>query len=372
VNDQHVKAAILHETPAIREAAVDYYRSSRCDDPEILSLIAQACERFGMEQCWHMLPRDGSLPRTAATMVWLIEQFKRVRDRRDRDQREALAVAIQTSSPALLASCESALAQCSLPRESMAAINTRLAMATWTWPMAWERYVEFCRTAYEKCIVDENEPFPHDYAKLLLEAMSRHPEANQQAMALLRRQYPAGQAELMEWLMPQTVEWVGMLRLEAAIPLIIRILEREMAGDEETAVADEVATALEQIGTPAVVQAVSQAWWRVDTLQRISLASALEHIHCELSLDRALEFIKREEDLDLACGLGHAALKQYDRRAIKPVHEFCLMQDQDDPEVRGVGTQLVITATITGEHFPDYERAFAAQEQDRWGRIDDQ
>jgi hypothetical protein len=93
-------------------------------------------------------------------------------------------------------------------------------------------------------------------------------------------------------------------------------------------------------------------WW---------LALSLKHIHCDLSLDLALTFLKSESDVDVACNLGHAALAHFDARAIMPVREFIRggeLNCRRDLQSFEVWRDLIVASTITGARFNGYEEEY--------------
>ena len=95
----------------------------------------------------------------------------------------------------------------------------------------------------------------------------------------------------MKWLEPLTVRLAGEMRLEAAIPLIVKKLHEE--GD---LLLSECERALSKIGTDAVVEAVCTDYAQAERSYRLFGSGVLERIHSDLIVTKVLELLPQERD----------------------------------------------------------------------------
>jgi hypothetical protein len=139
---------------------------------------------------------------------------------------------------------------------------------------------------------------------------------------------------------PQIVQLAGDLRPEQAVPNLMALLD-----EGQESVIDEIGAALGKIGTDAVVEAVSEAWWEYEDWEaRSILIEAVESIHADLSVKKSLEFLRFEEDVETQQSLGRCLLSQFASEAIEPAREMVLGED-DDLEVDQWELRWMLMAT---------------------------
>jgi len=98
-----------------------------------------------------------------------------------------------------------------------------------------------------------------------------------------------------------TVRMAGEMRLESAVPLIVKKLH-----EHDDLLHEEGERALWKIGTDDVVEAVGADYVQADWSYRLFANSVLECIHSDLTVAKCLELLPNEEDTDLRVWLGQA------------------------------------------------------------------
>ncbi|MCE9591171.1 MAG: hypothetical protein K8S99_11680 [Planctomycetes bacterium] len=364
--EAQIKEAILHPQEEVRLMALAYYCGASTADPSLMPLVIRAVETHSRDKAFRILRDADHLLQTPAAIDWLARELAGERQHQDlngENYRFAAALIVQNAYPELLIRRHAELAAL-LPEQLRPAFDERLKMHFWDWPAAWSALEALGSRTMEAHTVTREDSRHGDR---IIEALARHPQAGaDQVLGLLRRQYRSVDRPLMEWLEPWIVELAGRLRMEKAIPLLIKRM-----GEDNESVIDEVGPALARIGTDAVIQGVNRAWRDVDTGGRFSLCEPLEHIHGDLSVERCLTFLEEEDDLDVALSLGHAALSHLDPVAIEPVRELVQTDEDDaDPEQRDLRHKLVAACVIMGRTFPEFDRWYRESVESNWGWMD--
>jgi hypothetical protein len=160
------------------------------------------------------------------------------------------------------------------------------------------------------------------------------------------------------------MDMAGLMRLEAAVPLLTTHL-----GDQDDYRMDSATTALERIGTDAVVRAIDGQWWDADEEFRSSAACLLDHVHADLCVEACLRFLEAEEDGETELLLADALAGQFAPEAIDRVWPRLADLDEEGitPDERDLRYRLVAVATIMGTTFPDYREWHEAALATNWG-----
>ncbi len=133
------------------------------------------------------------------------------------------------------------------------AMRDIMQMANWDWPTAWQNLLDLGRKVRRRgeLTTSQHRQF-HRYVQFI--ARFRE-EGAEQVLETLPANYSGPQSELLDWLKPWLILLAGQMRLEPAIPHLMKWLKSSYE-----AAADECGTALGWIGTEAVVDAVWKAW----------------------------------------------------------------------------------------------------------------
>ena len=128
--------------------------------------------------------------------------------------------------------------------ESRQDLMERLEIFTWDMATCWRNLEELCELYKDMEYINE---FKFAYATRIVEGLGRFgQDCEEKVLELLRLEIEDVSHHQMGWLEPLAVRLAGRLRLESAIPLIIKKLHED--GD---VLCEECSEALIRIGTPA-------------------------------------------------------------------------------------------------------------------------
>ena len=103
----------------------------------------------------------------------------------------------------------------------------------------------------------------------------------------------------MTWLEIFLVELAGEMRLERAIPLVVKKLHE--CGE---ILSEECVEALGKIGTDVAAEAVTEGWLEAVWDYRLYATSALDKIHSDMTVRKCLELLPQDKDLDIRTKLA--------------------------------------------------------------------
>jgi len=349
--ESKIKVAILHAEGRVRLTALQYFTESYTDDPSIMPVVMQAVERYRDRTAFDLLAHANHLPQTAATVDWVMNQLRRPFDTTDDDDnlRFALARILLDADPDLLARRHDAIMTLdNFPQELRGLLGEALKLEFADWPTLWTAFENLGRkTMMQGATTRTDNLFIHR----LIMAMARHPkEGGNVVLEMLHRLQSGYDKPVMVWLEPELVELAGLMKLKAAVPLL---MERFDVDDE--GLRDRLGTALTRIGSDAV-EAVVQKWLKTTMTNKYTLIEPLECIHSDLAVKKTLWLLAREKDFDMRMGLALAAVRQFATESIDPVREVLLEPvAEESGEYWYLRHALVAIATIMGARFPEYD-----------------
>jgi len=124
----------------------------------------------------------------------------------------------------------------------------------------------------------------------------------------------------MMWLEPLAGRLAGQAHLDTTIPLIVTKL-LEDGGD---ILNQECAEALTRIGTPAVLEAVAEAFPKAEQHFRICASGPLENIHSDLAVEKCVQLLAQEKDHDIRRELAHALLCHFATEGVEAARRLLL------------------------------------------------
>ena len=152
----------------------------------------------------------------------------------------------------------------------------------------------------------------------------------------------------MTWLEIFLVELAGEMRLERAIPLVVKKLHA--MGD---VLSKECVEALGKIGTDAAAEAVVEGWLEAQWDYRVYATSALKKIHSDTTVQKCLELLPQDKELDIRTKLADALLGQFADEGIEPVREMAQKRAYE-PASGDLMSRLVAVSPVLGVTFPEY------------------
>ena len=182
----------------------------------------------------------------------------------------------------------------------------------------------------------------------MVEALARQGDKyTDKVLELLGQKVTDFENDPMSWLEIFLVMLAGEMRLERAIPLIVTKLH-EMG----EILSEESEEALGQIGTDAAAEALTEGWLAAEWDYRLYATSALEKIHSDTTVQKCLELLPQDKDLDIRTKLADALLAQFPDEGIEPVREM-VQRRAYDADSLDLPARLVAVSTVMGVSFPE-------------------
>ena len=352
--EDKIKEAILHADPAIRERATSYFAYSYSPDPSIMPLVIRAVETHGRLDAFWLVGMPGHLRQTEDTIAWVVDELNQEQTGRHKHYPYALSRILVEADSALLLPRESAILEARhfLP-DLLGSFSERLRMLRWDAATCWQKLEEWCEEGQGKIDLG--------HAHRIVEALCRYgDEFEETVQVLLSDKAHAPSRQQRKWLQLLAVQWAGQARLESAIPRIVALL---LEGGGEL-LHDACAEALTRIGTPAILEAVAEAFPRAGRRFRLYATEPLEYIHSDLAVEKCLYLLEQEKDETIRLNLAHALLSHFAREGIAAARQI-LLGPPLGFEGRGLRRYLLETCTIMGERFPEYEAWAVAEKADQ-------
>lgn len=363
--ESKIKQAVLHPDSEVRYAAVEYFSQSYSQDTTVMPLVIEAAKRYRWQNAYLFIGCASTLPQTVETVRWIFNELNsRKINQKEIDQFNYLSNLgrmLYHAEPGLLLQFESEIVECpGLMPKLKEDIQERLKMLTWSGERCWQALEDFCEAGKDKQYVNE---VNLGYASRVVEALARHGENYiDRVLELLAMEVADDEVSIMNWLEPLLVELAGEMRLEPAIPLIIEKLKLDT-----DFLAEQCMYALTKIGSSSVVQAIYEIFHDEDWHFRLYSSGVLENIHSDLSVKRCLELLKNENDPTINTDLAIALLSNFAYDGIEAVRQL-ILSGEWEPHITDLREDLVVTCTIMGERFPEYEQWKKQAEQERFER----
>jgi len=363
-----IKEAVLHADPEVRDRAASYFAKSSSPDPSIMPLVIWAVETYAKQDAYRMIGSARALPQSEDSIAWVINELNDPRTDQYENYAYNLSMVLVGADPALLLPRESAIlgARHFLP-DLRGSFTERLRMLSWDEATCWKRLEEFCEAGKDKQYVNE---VNLGHANRIVEALARHgKDCEGKVRAILSQKVEDFHHNPMKWMEPLAVRLAGQAHLDAMIPVLIAKLA-EGGGD---LLNQECAEALTRIGTPAVLEAVAEAFPRGERLFRLYATHPLENIHSDLAVRKCLHLLGQEKEDEIRHDLAYALLSQFAYEGIEAARQL-LLGRQLDFQSRGLRSYLLETCTFMGERFPEYDEWLAAEKaekEEHWRRIEE-
>jgi SEC-C motif len=358
--EDKIKEAILHPDIEIRDRAVSYFAKSFSADTSLMPLVIKAVETYGRQNdAYRLIGASRELPQTEGTIAWVIDELNAELTATFENYAYNVSMVLMDADPALLLPRESGVLEARhfLP-DLREPLTERLRMLCWDFATCWRKLEEFGEETKDKENAGE---INLGHANRIVEALARYgPESEEKVRALLSQKVTDYAHNPMMWLEPLAVRLAGQAHLDATIPLIVAKL-MEDGGD---ILNQECAEALTRIGSPAVLEAVAEAFPRAEQHFRIYASGPLENIHSDLAVEKCVQLLAQEKDHGIRRELAHALLCHFTPEGVDAARRL-LRGRELDFEDRGLRNYLLETCTLTGERFPEYDEWLATEKAEK-------
>lgn len=340
-----IKEAILHPEKLVRQEALLYFTDCYSRDAEVMLLAIKAIETHGRSNAFLHLHVLAQLAQTEATVEWAVRELHREEDKaHDLDSFfPALSRLLCSADPQLLQPRADEIFRApGFLKEMHDEFQERLRLATWDADQCWNELEKICTEG-----VGTDVDFGH--ASRIVEALARQGHKYiDRILDLLAKEVGDYETDPMALLETYLVDLAGEMRLERAIPLIVRKLH--LLGD---VLSEACVDALGKIGTDAAAEAVTEGWQDAEWDYRLYATSALEKIHSDTTVRKCLELLPHDKELDIRTKLADALLSQYADEGIEPVREM-VQRRAYDSMCSDLMRKLVAVSTVLGVTFPEY------------------
>lgn len=251
LSENKIKAAILDTELEIQQRTIRYFSKSYSTDRSIMPLVIKAVETFGRQDAYHLIGFSRDLPQTEETIAWIIDELNNEESNQYENYTYNLSIVLVTADPALLLLRESSILDSShFIHPLHEAFTERLQMLSWDMATCWQELQTFCDERKDKQYIND---VNLSYGKRIVEALARYgDECEEKIHAILNQKVDDYRNNPMKWMEPLVVRLAGEARLKSTIPLsITKLIEDGKLLNEECA------QSLTQIGTPAMLEAIT-------------------------------------------------------------------------------------------------------------------
>ncbi len=352
LSEGQIKQGILHPDRAVRNIAVRYFSESFSPDQSVMPLVIQAVETYGWRDAVSAYMLRHGLAQTDETLRWILSELAKDGDHEDEDWRRyrglLLDLLAQTDAN-LLSRYESQITDTDAIDSNVREAITERIRLLWADPdICWTEFEQWCDKEKSKLYVNE---VNLDEPCRWVEAIARHGKRYvDRVLSILQEEVEDFENHPMDWMEPLVVRLAGEMRLESAIPLIVKKLNEE--GD---LLCEECQRALRKIGNDKVVEEVCRNYSKADWSYRLFASGTLEQIHGDLVVTKCLKLLSDEEDHDVRIWLSHAVLRQFSHDGIEPICQL-ILKGPLDPEMRELRRELLTACTFMGVTFPEMEQ----------------
>jgi uncharacterized protein YchJ len=344
-----IREGLFHPEIDVRSLVASHVSHADRDDPEVMLLAIEAIERFGWNDAFkhHYFMRE--LRQSDASVAWLLRSIE-LPDAPELDDlidpRSVICAAILAdAAPELLLKHESVIQETeALPDDTRIEIAERIELFQMPAEEIWLELDQLmARQTEDEWSIFEEEA---DLFDRLLDALKPH--RDQFAARILAILNDRDRTSAEPWLCAATL-LAGRLRLEAAVPRLVEMLDIDDEGFQEDA-----PIALGEIGSEAVVRALAEAYPRASEEFRYSAAYLLEESPSDACLSVCLGLAEGELDVAIRGRLLISALMNFGTEAIEPARQFILSQPVD-VDVLETRWHLLQVSRLLNQGFPEFE-----------------
>ena len=344
-----IKEAIVHPEMLVRQEALHYFSDCFSTNVEVMPLAIKAIETYGRREAFLYVHMLAHLAQTEATVEWVVQELNREEDKaEDHDTFfPTLSRILCNADPQLLLPRANAIKQApGFLKDLVPEFEERLHLATWDADRCWKELEDICAMGVGK---NYSSDVDMGHASRVVEALARQGQNHvDRILELLGKEVEDFETDPMTWLEIFLVDLAGEMRLERAIPLVVKKLH--MMGD---VLSEACVDALGKIGTDTAAEVVTEGWLEADWDYRLYATSALEKIHADATVRKCLELLTLDKDIDIKTKLADALLAQFAEEGIEPVREM-VQNRRYDSTVCDLMSRLVAVSAILGVAYPEY------------------
>ena len=297
LHEEIIKEGILHAEKDVRNEAVLYFSRSYTHDNSVLPLAIQAVEQHGWDEAFAVAFCITGLPLNDATLPWVLAQLQHEDAKKPSPfgwpaRWHTLNSLLSNADAELLARHQQAILDVKvIEAEVHSIVARRIAMLSRNAEACWQELESFCSLAKD---VEDIGEVDLDHAYALCEAIARQKDQYaDKVLSILAEKIEDLESNPKVWMETFAVRMAGEMGLESAIPLIIAKLKE--GGEEAEWLNEQCKSALAKIAGNTTIQAVAALYREGDWHLRMAACDVLQHIHNDLAVSTALEFLPNED-----------------------------------------------------------------------------
>jgi hypothetical protein len=372
--ENQIRSALLRDDEEVRCTAVSWYSEGFSRDPTVMPVVLESVNRFGLAESWRIMHEAQWLPQTAETIDTMIAALGSAgdpADAREENFRFATSLAICRAPVELIASRTAQIDRLpSFPLVLWKPLEERVRLKDADWEEAIAALVRLAEKTYRSRRWNRIDCLR---AYGIVELLARYADSRGAAViALLERRK---NHKLVEWLEPFIIRLAGMMRLTAAIPLLLDRLESdELTRSNHVALALVIALARmgdEAIGPLAGRWARSNPHGERSSQQfRLFACAILERVRSDWAAKLLLTRITDHVELPaVRISAGHALLSQFACDAITPIRRL-IRETRSEPRGRRLDLyyHLLAACRVMNVSFSKFEDRYQKAVAANWGR----
>ena len=300
-----IKPFLLHEDPEVREAAVEYFGDCWSRDTDILPMVLEARDRFGVQDNLRALSLGHRFALTEEALDAVLDHLARARDP---DTIFHLNRVIAQAPADLLTAREAAIRETPhLDRGLIPRLQRRRDLAGWPGERLWEELRDFARRCDDKHHVGE---IDHAHADDLIDALGHRDVPDGETICRLLKSLEPEEG----WLEIFLVDLAGSRRLRETVPALV---DKFHIDTDYLLECCEEALAL--IGDPEASRLIRSALPGADFHFKLYAASVLGKIKHPESEEAILALLEAEEEPTIRTSLCRGLCRLFSERGVEAV-----------------------------------------------------
>lgn len=300
-----VKPFLVHEDLPVRDAALDYFRGTWSEDPDLVPLMLQAYRRYGPKECRHAISCCGQFALTRQSVDEVLACL---------DGAEDVAAVFHlnrliANAPVdmLWANEAAILGTAHLWQETVDTIRQRLELSQWSPDRLWAELYDYARRSEDKKYAND---IDHQYADNLITALAPFDVPDTDTLSEL---LAAEKSEFM-WLEIFLIALAGKRRVAATIPLLV-----DRYRIDTDFMLQCVTESLARIGDPQAVRLVRAAFPNESWGFRNFSSAILGDIKHQESEDALLALLESEPNASIRTMLCLGLCKLFSKSGVEKV-----------------------------------------------------
>jgi hypothetical protein len=335
-----IKPHLLDEDPLVRDAAVDYFGDSWSQDPDLVPMVLEACQRYGAAENLGGLVACSRFPLTEPALDLVLTNLAAARDQ---NVAYHLNQVIAHAPIELWIRREAAIrANPHFDPQLIPRLQRRRDLAAWSGDKLWEELQDFARRSEDQHYVGS---IDHAYADALLDALAVQPMPDTDTVCRLLRSPEAAEG----WLEIFLIDLAGTRRLREAVPALV-----EKFHVDTDYMLERCVVALARIGDPEAARLIRSAVADPEGPFRMFTSDVLGKIKHPESEDAILFLLETEQDATIRTALCSSLCKLFSARGVEVVrHEIQSGYDRWFSNLEG---HLLAVAPVLGIELPEAEQ----------------